>query len=641
MPRADHYSFGDFVLEPAQQRVFRRGGEALALTPRLFNALLLFVQRPGELLDKDTLMRTLWADLVVEENNLSQVISALRRALGDEAQGSRFIQTVPRRGFRFVAPVSVVVVDASAASDGPASGSALPPVPVPEAVGKPRRRVAVVLAVGVAAVGGTGMWRWHRRPDDAPAHGATLAVLPFKPLGTEGRDELLELGMTDSLIARLSSVPGLAVRSTGAVLRYAGVPLDSVGAGRELGVGWVVDGTLQRRGDRFRATARLLRVVDGVAAWSGAFDERFTDVFDVQDQISERVMHALAPTLRFAGPRPVGNLVQPGGTRSSEAYQLYLNAQWRSQGGRAADIERGIALLHQALSLDPEYALAWTLLAWTHRRKLWNADAVPSEVFAPADAALQRALALVPTLAQARAGLGFHRYWLAFDWPGAERAFREALAINPHDLSAHHSLALMLLTQDRLDEGFTHLRQARELDPLSPVLPTLEASYLTSHGQLAEARMRLDRAFDISSTLWLTHVASGQLLIAERRPDEGIVALRRAVDWAPDTTRPRAVLAVELAALGRTAEAAAILDWLLARARTVYVPAIHLAAMYAGLGDASKALAALEQAYVMRDTRLIFLKDDPHWRPLRKEPRFAALKTRLRLDGFGRGLTPV
>ena len=642
MPAPERYAFGEFLLEPLQQRVSRRGGDALALTPRLFNALMLFVERPGELLDKDTLMRALWPDVVVEENNLSQVISALRRALGDDAQGSRFIQTVPRRGFRFVAPVAAMAATADPGMPAPMpSTTALAASPESRwDAADVRRRAAIAVAVGVAAAGGAGAWLWRGTRSTAPSTAATLAVLPFKPLGTEGRDELLELGMADSLIARLSAVPGLAVRSTGSVLRYAGIQQDSVRAARELGVSWIVDGTLQRRGDRFRATARLLHAADGVAAWSGGFDEKFTDVFEVQDQISERVMQALAPTLQ-PGTSSSGHLAQPGGTRSAEAYQLYLNAQWRSQGGRAEDIERGILLLNQALQIDPDYALAWTLLAWAHRRKLWNADAVPSEIFAAAHEALRRALALVPTLAQARAGLGFNRYWLDFDWPGGEREFRSALATNPNEVSAHHGLALMLLTQDRIDEGFMHLRQARELDPMSPVLPTLEASYLVSQGHLPEARMRLERAFDLTTTLWLTHVASGLLLIAERNPDAGITALRRAVELAAGTTRPHAVLAVELASHGRAAEARAILDQLLTRSRAAYVPQSHLAAVHAALGEVAPALAALEQAYAMRDTRLIFLKDDPNWNPLRREPRFIALKTRLKLDGYGRGLTPV
>ena len=178
----------------------------------------------------------------------------------------------------------------------------------------------------------------------------TLAVLPFKPLVAEGRDELLEVGMADSLIARLSTVPGLVVRSVGSVLRYAGPGQDPVRAARELEVAWIVDGSLQRRGDQLRATARLLRAADGSAAWSGSFDEQFTGVFAMQDQISNRVMQALAPTLQAAGGAGTADtapLTDVGGTRSIEAYQLYLAASQHAQGLRADGLRKSLALLNQ------------------------------------------------------------------------------------------------------------------------------------------------------------------------------------------------------------------------------------------------------------------------------------------------------
>ena len=339
MSVSQRYAFGDFVLERSQQRVLHRDGTQLSLTPRLFSALLLFAERAGELLDKDTLMLALWPGLVVEENNLSQVISGLRRALGDDTQGSRYVQTVPRRGFRFVAAVTVLPdVEAPPPAEllapelGPSPGGERGSGPQPLAdrphdaapqanpaqfdPRHPRRlALAVIAATGLA---GTGWWVWRRRDASGPAtQGPTLAVLPFKPLVAEGRDELLEVGMADSLITRLSTVPGLVVRSVGSVLRYAGPEQDPVRAARELDVVWIVDGSLQRRGDQLRATARLLRAADGSAAWSGSFDEKFTGVFDIQDQISNRVMQALAPTLRAAAGSAAGTGadVDPGRLR--------------------------------------------------------------------------------------------------------------------------------------------------------------------------------------------------------------------------------------------------------------------------------------------------------------------------------------
>jgi len=668
MPVSDRLAFGDFVLERSQQRVLHRDGTLLTLTPRLFSALLLLAERAGELLDKDTLMLALWPGLVVEENNLSQVISGLRRALGDDTQGSRYIQTVPRRGFRFIATVTALPDEAARVS-----GPVLPPMPmalpvaapaIPPATAAPvvadaaqrgrrqsdkRRSLRALLAAGLAAgLASAGWWASHRSagggPDLPPGNGRqTLAVLPFKPLVAEGRDELLEVGMADSLIARLSTVPGLVVRSVGSVLRYAGPGQDPLRAARELEVVWIVDGSLQRRGDQFRATARLLRAADGTAAWSGSFDAQFTSVFDIQDQISNRVMQALAPTLQLAaGSDAVVDLplTDVGGTRSVEAYQLYLAAIQHAQGLRADGLRKSLALLNQALTVDPGYALAWVKLAEIHKRRLFSADAVPSEVFEPIKLALQRALALAPKLAQAHAEVGFSLYWFDFDWPGAEREFRRALALNPNVVMAHFGLGMMLATQDRIDEGLAHLRQARELDPMSLVINTIEAGYLLSVGRRAEARARLARVFDIAPNFWLAHATQGLLLLAEQQDDAGIAALRRAVALADGSTQPSVLLGIHLARLGQLGETRALLKQMLALSKTRYVPPTSLAALHAALGEVAPALALLAQAVAVHDTRLIVFKDDPRWASLRQEPGFVALLKKLKLDHYGAGLSP-
>jgi len=650
-------AFADFLLMPAEKRLQRRDGTALPLPPRLFSSLCLFVEHAGRLLDKGTLMRALWPGLVVEENNLNQVVASLRRALGDDAQRPRLIETVPRYGFRFVAEVREV-----SAVDGPAAhGVQAPPPPTgagelppetqaqsaasagaaPQPAFRGRRR-RLALAAGVLALGVPAGWAGWRawRGGSSPAPPASLAVLPFRPLSAELRDELLEIGMADSIAARLSTLPGLAVLSTGSVLRYAGDARDPVLAGRELRADWVVDGSLQRRGDQLRATARLLRAADGRAAWSGSFDARYGGVFELQDQIAARIHEALAPSLRgaAAGAARLGEL---GGTHDPKAYQLYLAARWRSQGGGPDGLQRAIGLLQQALAIDPGYARAWTELAWVHRRRLWNAEAVPAEVFESANAALSRALTLVPALPQAHASLGFTRYWFNFDWPAAEREFRAALARNPNVAEAHWGLTTLLLPQGRIDEGLVHLRRSRELDPMSPVFNTMEAAFLADRGLLDEARDRLAIAFDLAPGLWLAHVAQGQLWWALGRPQEAIASLRKAVELGRATSRPQAVLAAHLARLGQHDEARTILAALQAKASQRYVAPTSLAMIQAALGEKAAALDALEDAYRWRDARLIFLKDDPAWRELRDEPGFIALRRRLKLDGLPKGLTPV
>jgi TolB-like protein/tetratricopeptide (TPR) repeat protein len=561
---------------------------------------------------------------------------------------------VARRGYRFIATVTALPeVDLLAAP-----ALSLPAPPAPAAVDEPRglargrrqsdkrRWLGLVLASSAATgLGGALWWTWRHQPapaSDAIALRATLAVLPFKPLAAESRDELLEVGMADSLITRLSTVQGLVVRSVGSVRRYAGAEQDPLHAARDLDVAWIVDGSLQRRGDQLRVSARLLRASDGAAAWSDSFDEKFTGVFDVQDLISTRVMQALAPRLAAnAGVAAGARLTDIGGTRNTDAYQLYLSGSRQLQSRRANGARKAIELFNKALTFDPAYALAYVGLAEGYRETLLAADAVPAEVFESAKAAAQRALALAPSLAEALTERGFGLYYFEFDWPGAEREFRRALAINPNVAMAHFGLAQLLLTQDRPDEGFVHLRLARELDPMSPFINTLEASYLLARGQREESRVRLNRAFDIAPDFWLAHRTQGLLHLAEHQPELAIASLRRAATLADGNTRIQALLAMHLARMGQRDEARTIQKQLLDLARTRYVSPVSLAVVHAALGETPLALDALERALAARDTQLVFLKDDPRWSGLRKEPRFVALMHELKLDRYGPGLSPT
>lgn len=630
MPAPERLAFGDFVLQRSQQRVLLRDGSELGLTPRLFGALQLFVDHPDTLLDKDRLMQALWPGLVVEENNLSQTISALRRALGDEPAGRRYIQTVARRGYRFIAPVTAL-------DDAEPPPAAMPAVADP--VVRPSRRLALAGAAvaAAAALAAAAFWRAGSGP---PAR-ATLAVLPFKPLAAESRDELLELGMADSLITRLSLVPGLVVRSVASVRRYAGNEQDPVRAARDLDVDWIVDGSLQRRGDQLRVNARLLRASDGGASWSDSFDAQFTGVFDMQDQISARVLQALAPRLRAAGVAQ-GLPDKPlGGTRSTQAYELYLAATRHAQPRRGDSLRKSITLFREALAVDPGYAMAHVGLAEALRETLLAADAAPADVFEPARQAVARALALAPDLAEALAEQGFSRYYFDFDWPGAEQGFRRALAVNPNVAMAHFGLAQLLLTQDRPDEGMRHLRLARELDPMSAFLNALEAGYLLARGERDAARLRLQRALDIAPDFYLAHRTQALLHLADGRNDLALTELRQMAAGAGGNSRPQALLGMHLARLGHMAEARDILDRLLQRASRGYVPPISLAVLHAALGETALALDALERAHAAHDTQLVFLKDDPRWAPLRGQPRFVALLRQLKLDRYGPGLSPT
>lgn len=640
------YRFDEFVLQTSQRRLLGPGGAAIELTPRLFDALLFLVEHAGELLDKDHLLAELWPGLVVEENSLSQSISALRKALGDDAQRSRFIQTVPRRGFRFVAPV--VALDdpeaGGAAQALTAPGATTPTTPttdaapVPPADAPPRspRRIWLALATGSVLLTAAGLsaWRWRQTPATPPAGArSTLAILPFKPIAAGGeRDELLEFGMAESLVARLSNLPGVAVRSVGSVRRFGGAEQDVIAAARALDVVWIVDGSIQRAGGRVRVTARLLNTASGEAAWSGSFDEAFTNVFDLQDAISTKVTQVLAPHLALpATQQGLRRLASAGGTRNADAYQLYLAARQQAEGIKTAGLVKSVDLFRQAIALDPSYARAYSGMGESYRRMVFGGDGEPSVVLVAATACNQRAVALDPDLAEGHAGVGWNLFWHDWDWPGAAAAFERALALNASDANAHFGYSQLLEMLQREAEALAHLKQARESDPLSLILLTLESGSLLGAGRTDEARQRLQRVFDIEPDFWVAHMVRALFLLREGQTDHAFAILERADQLADGSSQAAAALGYTLARNGQPERARAVMARVLKQATTRYVPPTSAGLIHAGLGDRPATLAALERGLAVRDVRMTLVQRDGRWKLVQGDPRYAALMRQMKL----------
>jgi len=590
------------VLEPTRRCVWRRDGTSVPLTPRLFNALQLFVEHPGELLDKDHLLAALWPGLVVEENSLSQVISALRRALGDDGREKRYIQTEPRRGFRFIAELAVQ-------RDLGLSANETPFVDI------------------------------SRRAIATDARSAAVAVLPFVSLAQDGRDDLLEMGMADSLISRLSALPGLVVRSVGSVRRFCGMDQDALQAGQTLDVAWIVDGSLQRRGDQLRVTSRLLSVPDGVAAWSGSFDEKITGVFDVQDAISERVACALALYLKgVAPPGADPNRAAEGGTRNVAAYQHYLAAQQHARDIRGDGLRKSVDAFQQALAVDPNYALAQVGMAESFRRMIFGADRSPAETFEPSRTWVLQAVAVAPHLAEAHCQLAWILNWYDYNWAESAREFLQALTLKPNLAAAHFGLGFLMVTLGRNDEGLRHVRTACELDPMSLLYNTMYACFVAHRGDRSAGQARLDWVLEVEPKFWVAHMAAATMRMSEGDLAGAIAAATRSYELADQSTQPSALLGLLHARCGRHDEARAALSRLQLQAQSRYVPPTSMAAVLAALGENAAALDQLERAYEVRDTRLIYMKDDRRWIPLRQEARYRALLQRMRLDGYGPGL---
>jgi DNA-binding winged helix-turn-helix (wHTH) protein/TolB-like protein/Tfp pilus assembly protein PilF len=639
------YEFGGFVLDPLRRQLRRRGdGTLVDLTPRVFDALLYLAERPGQLLDRETLFQALWPGMVVEDNNLSQTLSALRKALGDD-QHDRYVLTVPRRGFRFVCPVQEIALDA----EGRPALDATPPTDIDTAAPAPspspspslpptNKRVGFAalglgaLAVAALLAAAVGWMQLRGNADDrqpkAPL--TTLAVLPFKPLLAEHRDEILELGMADSLIVRISTTPGLAVRSIGSVRRYAGPNQDPLAAAAQLDTQWILDGTIQRWGDRVRVTARLLHAPDGTATWSGSFDERFGDVFGAQEQIAERVAHRLIPQLSGVA---LGR--SASGTQDTEAYQLFLTGRFHAQTIRPSGLSRSVELYQRAIDRDPRYALAHAAMADSLRRLTVAADAPPAPTLTRARAAAQRALEIDPDSADAHAALGWVLWWHDWDWAGAEASFRRAIALNPNVAEAHLGLGHLLLSQRRRgDEGLQAIVRARELDPLSRIANALEAAYLVGRGQRDQGLSRLNKAVEIEPDFW-----PAQLLLASVHQSDGetgkaIAAARRAEQLSEGSAQATARLGTVLALGGRRDDAVAVLHRLTARAQERYVPPTMIAEVQCAIGQRAETLDSLDKALAVRDIHLPFVKITPCLSALQGEARFDALIRKLRLpDG--------
>ncbi|HET9787767.1 MAG TPA: winged helix-turn-helix domain-containing protein, partial [Pyrinomonadaceae bacterium] len=370
------YEFDDFRVDTAK-RLLLQADRELTLTPRIFDALVYLVRHQGRVVPKEELMEAIWPNAFVEENNLPQSISALRRALGERRGENRYIVTVAGHGYRFAAPVKVVrTVDSTVEK----------------------------------------------------ASAKTIAVLPFKPLVEKDRDEALELGMADALIIRLSNSGEIIVRPLSSVRRYGGLEQDAQKAGVELGVQSVLDGSIQRRGDDIRVTARLTNVADGASVWVGTFDEKFTDVFSVQDVISERVADALRLRLSAEARRGLTKRY----TDNSEAYELYLQGRYHWSKLIPTEVRKGIEFFHQAIELDANYALAYSGMSAAYVSLPISCDALPQDAFPAAKTAALRALELDDSLSDAHAYLTLVKIWFDWDWLGAEDQIKRGLALNPN-----------------------------------------------------------------------------------------------------------------------------------------------------------------------------------------------------------------
>lgn len=620
------FEFGGFHIDGCKRLLTKENGEALQLTPKVFDLLYYLVLNNGKIIEKDELMSAVWADTIVEESNLSQNISILRRVLGEKRGEHQFIATIPGHGYKFVADVREVTDPEQVTALSDPSGNSHANTGF---FRTPQRRRLYLAAAALVVLAGAfaGFYVWRARPNRAEGTAIrSLAVLPFKPLVAENRDAVLEMGMADTLISRLGGRPGVIVRPLSAVRKYDGLEQDAQNAGLELGVDSVLDGSIQRWGDKIRVNVRLLRVRDGSMLWTGTFDEKFADIFLVQDAISAKVANSLSFEIVDRGPRG-------GDTRNPDAYRLYLQGRYYALSRRIRpDLHKGIEFYQQAIDIDPLYALAYAGMAQAYGTLPITSDAEPKDALPKARVAAQKALEIDKDLAEAHMALGMVAFWHDWDWAAAETHLKKAIELRPDDPEAHRMLSVLLSTLERHDEAVREIRLARELDPLSLVINALEAQALFFAGRDAETLDRLNKTFETDANFWIARVIRSRLYLKEGKFESALAEAKRAEESSKGNSEATSLVIYSLAKAGRQEEASEILRQLLARRSRQYVPAHNIAFAYFGLGDTAKALEYLETAYQDRDVRMVLLKVDPRWESLRAELRFIELMKRLNFE---------
>jgi TolB-like protein/Flp pilus assembly protein TadD len=525
-------------------------------------------------------------------------------------------------------------------------GDATTIAPTAAPASRPRsgRTRLLLLALGVLLGLGV-LFAWSRTRRAASGHGGLqrLAVLPFDNLAAPDKVYFAE-GITDEIRGKLATVPGLQVTARTSSARYAGSTKRPEEIGRELGVAYLLSGTVRwdQEADRSRVlvSPELIDAATGVTRWQQSFDAPMTDVFRVQAEVAERVARELGVALaagdrRQLESRPTGNI---------DAYDLYLRGRHAWHQRTAAGLDQARRLLEQVVAADPRFAPAHAALADVFAvLPLWS-DLPPDQTYPRARAAALEALRLDSTLASPYAVLGYYHAMYAWNWAEAERNFRRSLALDPNNANTHFWYdEHYLLTVRRWDEAIREARRARELDPLSPTINGAAGRALYSAGRAEEAVAELRKAVAIDTTFVYTNEYLGTAYVALGRYAEAVPVLRRAVDPAVRHSTPLGVLGHALAKSGRRAEADDVLRELLERHRRGYVAPTSLAVLYAGLGDTAETFAWLRRALEEHDPFLIYnYVNDPMMEPFRLDPRGQAILGAMRLVEVQRALrTPA
>lgn len=574
------YEFGPFLLDTAERRLLRER-RPVPLTPKAYDVLLLLVRNSGHMLEKDELIRGVWPDAFVEEGNLSRHVSTLRKALGESHDGRGYIETIPRRGYRFIAHVRDL-------RDGRAG----------------------------AEEKGAGP-----RPIDS------LAVLPFVNASSDPDADYLSDGITESLINMLSRLPQLRVMARSTVSRYKGGDLDPQAAAGEMGVRAVLVGRLLQFRDDLIITAELVDAEDGSQLWGERYSRQRSDIFTIQEEISQKILKRLRLRLTDEQRRRLTKRH----TVSEEAYQAYLMGRFLINKRTPDGLRKSLKHFERAIKLDRLYALPYVGLTESYIY-LRDYSLLPLKDSLPkAREAALRAVRLNPALPEARIAMA-HVKRCEWDWPGMEEEYRCVLKIDPSSAAAHKLYSVLLRYTGHHEESLAEVRKAQEIDPVSPNLIATAAANLYFARRYDQALREILKVIELEPTTPNGPFVAGWIYTQQGRYEEAIEAFRTAGRlFEYDNPEVAANLATAYALSGRTKEARQSLRQLRERSRREGAHSYYLALVYAALGDQDRAFTYLEKSYEERSPELGYLKADPLLDRLRPDARFTGLLRRVGL----------
>ena len=625
------YRFDQFALD-SRKRTLSRAESPVSLTPKAFDVLLFLVQNPNRLVTKDELLQAVWGDTFVEEGNLTQYISHLRKALGEHSEDARLIVTIARKGYQFTAKVTVAAaadieepagVQASTAESLRTEARPFREHAMKDAVAKPPTRWWKVAIVGAFAlilvVASYISWRHFRPATPAPPGRITLAVLPFKNLTGDPNQEYLADGLTEEMISQLTRLNpeqlGVIARTSVMGYKNKDTPLDQIG--RDLSVQYVLENSLRENGDHLRLTAQLVQVKDQTHLWSQDYNYLAKDFLDVEDDVAKTVAREIQLRLtsqqqaRLAQTHPV----------DPEAFDAYFQGRYQ---GKDPDV--AAKYFERATQLDPSYALAWVWLSRARFRQADDGRLPVEEGKRLAREAVERALALDPNLADANNQMGEMKQSLDFDWVGGEAYMQRAIALEPGNAELVHSAAASAARLGRFDEALRLARRAIELDPLNYRLRGGLGQIEYWMGSLDEAVADLKRSIELNPQGQLGRIVLAEVYTIQGRPQDALAETEQIRIGSHFRLQQ---YAIAYHALGREKESDAALQELITKYPTI--DAVQIAEIYAFRKQLDEAFEWLDRAYAVRDSGLNETKVTPLLKNLHNDPRYTAFLKKLNL----------